>query len=201
MMDNQHLTDKVLLLQIGQGDEHSFNQLFERYRNRLFTYLFKITKSKETAEEIVLDVFLKIWHGREMAIQIENPEAFLFRVAQNKALDFLRAVKRNPLKKREIWDAMQEFATSESADAGLLSKNIEAAIGQAVHLLSPQRQKVFQLRHTQGMRYDEIAEQLDLSRNTVRNHLAASLQFIKDFLGKGYGLFFSILLGLLKIIF
>ena len=76
-------TDKELLLKIAEGDQVAFSILFEQYRNRLFTYLFKITKSAETSEEIVLDVFLKIWHGKEAIIEIENIDAFLFKVAHN----------------------------------------------------------------------------------------------------------------------
>ncbi len=80
--------DKELLLKIAEGDQVAFSVLFEQYRNQLFTYLLKITKSAETSEEIVLDVFLKIWHGKEAIVEIENIEAFLFRVAHNKAIDF-----------------------------------------------------------------------------------------------------------------
>ena len=69
--DNLH-DSNLILLKISQGDLKAFNALFEQYRNPLFTYLFKITKSAETSEEIVLDVFLKIWHGKELILQIEN---------------------------------------------------------------------------------------------------------------------------------
>jgi RNA polymerase sigma-70 factor (ECF subfamily) len=176
--------DTHCLLKMSGGDEYFFNLIFEKYRNRLFAYLFKVTKSRETAEEIVLDVFLKLWHGREAVTEIENLEAFLFRVAHNKAIDFFRAAKRNPTMQQEIWESITEAISYETADKKLLDKNLEAIVESAVNQLSPQRKKVYYLRNSEDLSYGEIASALNLSSNTVRNHLAASVQFIKEFLLK-----------------
>lgn len=176
--------DNHCLLKMSGGDERFFNLIFEKYRNRLFAYLFKVTKSKETAEEIVLDVFIKLWHGRETVTEIENLEAFLFRVAHNKAIDFFRAAKRNPTMQQEIWHLITEAISNETADKKLLDKNLEDLVQSAVDQLSPQRRKVYYLRNSEDLSYGEIAQQLNLSSNTVRNHLAASVQFIREFLLK-----------------
>src|SRR5262245_23537773 len=162
-MDSSYLYHENELLQkMSEGDEHSFQLIFEKYRNQLFTYLLKITKSRESAEEIVLDIFLKLWHGREAVCKIENLEAFLFRVAHNKAIDFFRAARKNHLQQKKTWDMMQNLA-SESADGKIIFADIESTIEEAVKKLSPQRQKVFYLRHNKGLSYDEIARRLDLS--------------------------------------
>ena len=194
-MSNDNLYDSnLILLKISQGDLVAFNALFEQYRNSLFTYLFKITKSAETSEEIVLDVFLKIWHGKELIPQIENFDAFLFRVAHNKAIDFLRSLKRNPVLQQPVWELMQAHLSDEAADKCLMLKNTEMIISAAINHLSPQRQKVFYLRHYDGFTNDEIAKKLQLSRITVRNHLAASVDFIKKFLSNNLGFQLFILL-------
>ena len=181
---NQLDNDKYCLSKIKEGDEHYFNLIFEKYRNQLFSYLFKVTKSRETAEEIVLDVFLKLWHGREAVAEIENLEAFLMRVAHNKAIDFFRAAKRNPTVQQEIWELMTEAISYETADKKLLDKNLEEIIESAINQLPPQRRKVYYLRNSEDLSYSEIANELNLSSNTVRNHLAASVKFIKEFLLK-----------------
>lgn len=182
-MTNESLYDKeTLLLKISQGNEGAFNILFGLYRNHLFTYLFTITKSTETSEEIVLDVFLKIWHGRDSITEIDNFDAFLYRVAHNKAIDFLRSLQRNPILQQQVWQQMQEPLSEEMADRNLLLKNTESVIREAVYNLTPQRQKVFHLHHNHGFSNEEIANHLQLSKNTVRNHLAASIEFIRKFL-------------------
>ena len=181
MQHYSHDNEKKLLRQIAEGDEVAFNTLFQQYRNQLFTYLCKVTKSKETSEEIVLDVFLKIWMGRDIVNEIENFEAFLFRVARNKALDFLRSLQKDPEIQREVWNVL-ELSSDQATDDHLIgndtAQNIETAIGK----LSPQRQKVFNLSREEGLSYEEIAKRLQLSRNTVRNHISASLEFIREFI-------------------
>jgi RNA polymerase sigma-70 factor (ECF subfamily) len=80
--------EKELLEQVAQGNEWAFNILFERHWDHLYNYMKRLTKSHEVAEEIVVDVFLKLWTGRELVPGIHNMDAFLFRVAQNKAMNF-----------------------------------------------------------------------------------------------------------------
>jgi RNA polymerase sigma-70 factor (ECF subfamily) len=191
--------DSYCLLKISEGDEQSFDIIFHRYRDRLFTYLYKVTKSSETAEEIVLDVFLKLWNGREMVVEIKDLNAFLFRVAHNKAIDFFRAVKRNPQQQEEIWNSIEEAISTETADGKMLGADIERIVQLGIDQLSPQRRKVYYLRDYEGLSYDEISKRLNLSRNTVRNHLAASVQFIKDFLRSNDTYIFIIVVLLLNL--
>jgi len=185
---SESYNEQYCLAQIKEGNEYYFNLIFEKYRNRLFAYLFKVTKSKETAEEIVLDVFLKLWHGRDVITEIQNLESFLYRVAHNKAIDFFRATKRSPLVQQAVWEVIVAATASESADTTLLQNNLKALLKEAINQLSPQRKKVFELRTYEDLSYAEIARALNLSSNTVRNHLAASVQFIRDYLQKNNGL-------------
>lgn len=180
--------DEYCLSKIEEGDEHFFNLIFEKYRNQLFAYLYKVTKSKELSEEIVLDVFLKLWHGREAITEIQNFEAFLYKVAHNKAIDFFRAAKRSQALQQALWQAITEAPATDNADNRLIYKNTDALIKEAINQLSPQRKKVFELRHYEDLSYAEIAATLNLSSNTVRNHLAASLQFIREYLEKNNAL-------------
>jgi RNA polymerase sigma-70 factor (family 1) len=188
MRDTVAGTDHELLSRMAEGDQGSFNVLFERYRNRIFGYLFTILKSKEVAEEITLDVFLKIWEGRTTATEINHLEAFLFRVARNKALDFFRQLQKSREEQTALWHRMQDQLTTGAADHALLFADVEAAVRQAVDKLSPQRKMVFQLSRDHGLTYEQIAAQLQISSNTVRNHLAASLQFIRTQLDTSYQL-------------
>ncbi len=180
--------DAYCLIKIKEGDEFYFNVIFEKYRNQLFTYLYKVSKSKEIAEEIVLDVFLKLWHGREAITEIQKLESFLYTIAHNKAIDFFRAAKRSPVLQEAVWDAITNVASAESADTRLQHHNLELLIKEAISQLSPQRRKVFELRQEHGLSYAEIADTLDLSPNTVRNHLAASVEFIREYLRKNNAL-------------
>lgn len=178
-MTKNLLSDRELLIGISKHDQKAFDLLFEKYRNRLYNYLFKITKSSETAEEIVLDVFLKIWQGRALLNEVDNFEAFLFRIAHNKALDFLRWAKKRQTAQIEIWSQIQELAARETADSKISLQETQNVILQAVRQLSPQRRKVFELSRDHGLTYEQIAKRMHISSHTVRNHVAASLKFIR----------------------
>lgn len=186
MQDFYSATDRELLSLIAGGDQKAFNRLFDQYRDQLFHYLQKITRSNETAEEIVLDVFLKIWAGRTILTEIDNFEAFLFHVAKNKGLDFLRWVQRDKLQQSELWKRLQAASRLESADEKVLLEDIANTVKQAVEQLSPQRKKVYQLSRDQGFTYEQIGKRLHLSTHTVRNHLAASLQIIRSHLDRDW---------------
>ncbi|MEO8172409.1 MAG: RNA polymerase sigma-70 factor, partial [Sediminibacterium sp.] len=182
---SEQYTDSELVQLWQQGDEQAFNALFGRYRNRLFHYLVKVTKSKENAEEATLDVFVKIWKAKSILHEVNHFEAFLFRVVHNQAIDYLRRARTSKMLQQELWESMEDIAAWESADHKLLKADAEAALQEAVSQLSPQRQEVFRLSREEYLTYDDIAERMHISKNTVRNHLSAALQFIRGHLDNG----------------
>lgn len=184
MMNEGQIHDKRLLQLIANGDEPAFKTLFERYRDKLYTYLKGITKSPEASEEIVMDVFLKIWIGRKTVIEIQHFDSFLFRIAHNKAIDFLRALHRDQTLFNLVWEEIQLVST-QTADAGVKEKESDAILQDAIARLSPQRRLVYELSRENALSHDQIAAYLNLSKSTVNNHLVESLRFIRHYLS-GY---------------
>jgi len=171
--------EKELLKLIAIGDEKSFNELFALYRNQLYDYLLKVTKSQIISEEVTLDIFIKIWNGRDFLYKIDNLDAFLFRVAHNKAIDYLRMAKRSRLQQMEIWTDLQNLASQDSSDERIIKLETELELQKSINKLSPKRQEVFRLSREENLTYDQIAEKMKISRNTVRNHISAALNFIR----------------------
>ena len=185
MEQNDFRAEKELLTEISGGNEKAFRTLFSGYYKQLFNYIYSFIKSKQIAEELVMDVFLKIWLGRDIIPQIEKFDAFLFRVAHNKSIDFLRSAARNPKFLDLLWDQIQ-LVNDVQADSSILLQEYEAKLQEVVSLLSPQRKKVFQLSREQEMTHDQIAVQLKLSKNTVNNHIVDAQRFIRTYLSKNY---------------
>lgn len=192
-MHNDLHTEKELLTQIAGGNEKAFRTLFGDYYERLFNYIFSFIKSRQITEELVMDVFLKIWMGRDIIPQIEKFDAFLFRVAHNKSIDFLRSVARDPKFQDLLWDQIQ-LTNNLQADSSILTQEYEIKLREAISLLSPQRKKVYQLSREQDMTHDQIAAQLQLSKNTINNHIVEAQRFIRTYLSKNCDLAFLILL-------
>lgn len=170
-----------LLRKIAEGDEAAFRILFDRYHVRIFDYLVVITKAKEAAEELLMDIFLKLWLGREWITEIKDVEAFLKKVAYNKAIDFIRYTARHKKLQDIIAREIAHVPHQSPVDA-LAEKDYQKIIQKAVDSLSPQRRLVYTLSRSHGLTHDEIARELNLSVNTVNNHTKAALQSIKTFL-------------------
>ena len=175
------LNEKVLLRQVARHDEKAFKALFETYQARLYHYIIHIIKSREPAEEMVIDVFLKIWQQRESLHEIESFDAYLFRIAFNKSVDFLRRAARNPEIRDLIWQEIQ-LAGDLPSDAPVLIKEYEGKLNEAIGLLPPQQQLVFRLSREKNFSHSDIAQKLQLSKNTVSNHISTSLRFIRAYL-------------------
>src|SRR4051812_12970200 len=88
-------TDEQLFSFLEEDNEAAFNVLFERYRGKLYFYILRYTKSPEIAEEIVIDIFTKLWNGRKLAGRIREPAAFFHKVGYLKAMVFLRTTARH----------------------------------------------------------------------------------------------------------
>jgi len=108
-------------------------------------------------------------------------DAFLHKVAYNKALDFFRIASRNAALQKLIRREMEE-AREKQADHRLQEWECKEIINRALERLSPQRRVIFSLSRMEGLSYDEIAEKLHLSRNTVRNTIAETLRSLRSYL-------------------
>jgi RNA polymerase sigma-70 factor (ECF subfamily) len=181
MAAEKNCNTQLLLRQVAERNERAFRQLFDQYRDRLFQYIFGIVKSKEVTEELVMDVFLKIWLGKEVVSQIENFDAFLFRVAYNKSIDFLRKAARDGQFRDLLWKDTQ-LAGSAGADQKVITREYEEVLREALLKLSPQRRLVYYLSREKGFSHLDIARQLQLSKHTISNHIVESQRFIRSYL-------------------
>ncbi len=173
--------ESLLLHQIASGNEKAFRELFESKKDKIYSYLFRITKSREIAEEILIDVFLKVWSLKDMIQEIQNIDAFLYKIAHNKALDFLKLTSRNAsLQKLIEWEMTKNQV--KDADHRILENDYQGLLEKAIGQLSPQRRIVFNLSRVEGRTYKEIAAQLQLTRHTVRNTMTETLKTIRKFL-------------------
>jgi RNA polymerase sigma-70 factor (ECF subfamily) len=185
-------TDHELFALIATGDEAAFAEIYLRYTEKLYPHVAKLLDADDWAEEIVQDVFTKLWQVRESLTTIENPNAYLYRMAANRTIDHMRKmateVKMQYHIARQAEDHLRaETATGEKLDARM------AGIKEVVEQLSPQRKLVFKLRHEEGLSYEEIAQQLNLSKSAVRDYLRLALQTIREGLRtKGIFIFFSL---------
>jgi len=167
-----YISEGELLAQVANGNEKAFEWLINRFSDILGAYIFKLTHSKEVTEEIVQDVFLKIWNTRHTLPSVSNFHAWLYIVSKNQAISVLRKAIRERAGKElithNLWDQEDNTWEDEKLSA------IEKAIAQ----LPPQQKKVFILSRHEGLSYKEIAAQMHISTETVKKYLQIATQSI-----------------------
>jgi RNA polymerase sigma-70 factor (family 1) len=189
--------DSTLLANLAEGDERAFNTLFERHRGKLYTYLLKITKSPEISEEIIIDIFVKLWVGKELMNHIQDLESFLHKVVYHKAIDFLRVMSRHARLQKAYIDRV-EVEPEKLPDELLIDAEFRQILQKAILQLPPQRKLIYTLSREQGLTYNQIAFALNLSRNTVKNSIMAATKSISEYLldsGSGTAVFLLLFLN------
>ncbi|MCE5345334.1 MAG: RNA polymerase sigma-70 factor [Bacteroidales bacterium] len=167
-----------LALRIRLGDEQAFELLFRKYYVRLCGFANKFLNNPEEAREIIQEVFIKIWEGREEIDPEDSLKSYLFKIAQNQSLNRLRKLKVES-KYKEIYKLVyiehSEFSSYESLMVRELDKNIITAL----NTIPPKCKRIFELSRNEGLKYSEIAEVMNISVKTVEAQMSKALNILR----------------------
>ncbi|WP_127131299.1 RNA polymerase sigma factor [Pseudoflavitalea rhizosphaerae] len=186
MMENnrQHIGGNIN----EQAMELLFEELFRKHECRLYTLAQQLTKSEQYAKDVIQEVFIKLWERRQELSRIENIEAWLYRMTENKVIDFLRKAAADGRLKEAIWKNLP--MQDEDPEVLIETKEYHQIIRKAIESLPAQRKLIYQLNREKGLNYQEIAQTLQISRHTVKNQLSTALQSIRRFLAGASRIFF-----------
>ncbi|MDH7460706.1 RNA polymerase sigma-70 factor [Chitinophagaceae bacterium 26-R-25] len=178
MSNELFIDEKELLTRIAAGDEDAFRQLFHAHYNKLVSFVQKLTKSHSATEELVQDVFVKVWLNRSELTSITKFESWMYVIARNHVFNHLKKTARE-FQQQQVWlelVAAENLETPGHSDAVDMYSFIENSIEK----LPPQQKKIYLLKRQNGLRNEEIAQQLNISMETVKKHFTLALRFIKD---------------------
>jgi RNA polymerase sigma-70 factor (family 1) len=174
------LKDNDMLLAIAHDDERAFNSLFYEYHQQLGRFVFSVTRSKELTEEIIQDVFVKLWENRKDLPAIKNFSAYLFIITRNHTLNTIRKQVQEKEKQQAL--AQHYELTEETEAVGEDARY--ALLDSAVDQLPQQQRKVYLLRQ-QGLKNADVAFQLDLTVNSVKKYQQWATQTIVKLIKAG----------------
>lgn len=171
-------TEKELLQLAASGNPSAFAELFLQNRHKLFSFLMRLTQSPEATEDVIQDIFMKLWRSRASLPGIDQFSSYLFRMAQNQCIThFKRMAKETLILSRIASNAPPSQSTTEDQ---LALKEVQEQLQRAVSKLSPQQKLVFTLSREKGLKYEEIAAELNISSSTVKNHMIDALRIIRQ---------------------
>ena len=188
-------SEKVLLSKVAAGDENAFAELFKNYYNQLGGFIMRLTESEALTQEIVQDVFLKIWINRTALSEIDCCKAYLQVVAKNHAFNCLKQIARENSRKKEWVNTVLRLASNDMEETNAVNNNL---IDEAVALLPPQQKKVYTLSRIEGLKQEEIAKALNISLETVKKHMVLALRFLKNYLRTHTSLFLFFMAAFFK---
>lgn len=174
--------EKELLLLVSQGDRAAFSQLYARYLNNIYRYIFSLCFDKSTSEEVAQDLFIKIWENRLRLVNITSFKPYLYRSAKNLLLNHIR---KEQLQAKVITSYHGQFPVSD----GRMDEKIEydqycQIARNAVELLPEKRKQIFRLRSDEALTIDEIAARLSISRSVVKKQWHKGVLFVREYLYK-----------------
>jgi RNA polymerase sigma-70 factor (family 1) len=174
--------EKALFRLLAGGDEEAFRQLFHHYNKMLQPFVFKLTRSSQAAEEVLQEVFLKLWLHREKLATVEDPKAYLIRIVSNESFNYLRGLARD----EKLFAAVEPLpgAAAPSPEETVFYRETEKQVREAVERLPLACRRVYRMSREELMRIPEIASALNLSDSTVKNQLVKALKSIRLYIGE-----------------
>lgn len=172
-----HPKEKELIDLTSKGDKRAFSALFEAYHKPLGRYVYKMTESLETTEEIVQDVFIKIWIKKEQLNEINSLSNYLFILSRNLVLNYLRKQSRYQIH-FQAWDNTKELEVAQLQEEDSY-EHLREVVEKAIESLSEQQKRIYKLCKLERLKYEEVAAKLNLSIETIRKHMYLASKTIK----------------------
>lgn len=179
MSATEEYNENELLKSVATGNQQAFRKLMHIYQPLLLTFVTRLTKSTYAAEEIVQDVFLKIWINREVLHGVQHFKGYLFILCRNYAIDQIRKLARE----KELANRWGNEPSNYYGHAEPDTDNIFfTLLDEAIDKLPAQQKKVYLMARGEGLTHAEIAKKTGLSRLTVKKYMKLAIAAISHFI-------------------
>lgn len=182
-MSNQQVTlelnrEKQLVLKVIEGNHDAFAQLYDMYAERLYYFALRFMISKEDAENVTQDVFVKLWETRERIDVNLSFSSYLFTIAKNTIFN----IHRKRVNELAYLSHLGTFLESNQVklENEIIYRDIYDKVEKLIAELPPQRKKVFEMSRKQGLSHKEISAELNISEKTIETHIRLALKTLRE---------------------
>ncbi|MDQ1148075.1 RNA polymerase sigma-70 factor (family 1) [Sphingobacterium zeae] len=176
--------ENKLLISLSHGDEQAFFALYDQYSHALFSTIFRMVKDRQVSEEIVQDVFLKVWQKRSTIDPTRSFKSWIFTIAKNDVISWYRKLAKEAEMQENLYQHFEQLYLMEK-EVDIEEKQ-SALLEKALNTLSERRREIFVLCKIEQKSYEEVAKQLHISVSTVSNAMVKSNQHIRQFVQDHY---------------
>lgn len=174
--------DMNLLIALKEGNEAAFIKVYNQYRRKVYTYAYQLCKLADTAEEIVQEVFIKVWLKRDQINAELSFDPYIKKITVNHVLNHLKKISRERTLQEQVFRTIE--TSSNRTEDHLLEKELLKIYHEAIDRLPKQKKLIYQLSRVEELSHDEISQKLNISKNTVKNHIVESSRSIREYVNK-----------------
>lgn len=195
IQDFSSYSDIELLQLLERGEVRALGEIYDRYRQEVYRYALTLVKIPEIAEDLVQDVFVKIWEIRQRLEIKQSFRSYLFRICHNRAID----INKEIASKHHLVDQLvYHYQIATDTELSFTQEELQRydeLVEEALSTLTPQRRKVFDMCKKEKKSYEEVARELGISPNTVKAHVSQTLALLRKYVSQHAGI--SVILILL----
>jgi RNA polymerase sigma-70 factor (ECF subfamily) len=174
-------TDEELMQEIKVDNMFAFDALYKKYSKKLYNFGYSILKSSEESENLIQDIFLKLWENRQKIEKNASIQSYIFTIAYHSAITVIRK-KAKESQFVEYLKSLQE-KSEDPINIEIEYKELKTKLDEIINSLPPRQKEVYHLHRVEGLKYSEIADRLHISVNTIENHMSCALKTIREKLG------------------
>lgn len=174
--------EQELLHGLQQGSEEAFTCLYKHYSVPLYYNILSLVKDENTAEELVQDVFFKIWKRKSTIDITKSFSGYLFVTARNQVYDFFQQLNRDQALRSRIMSFASE--SYDYIEQSIFAKENADLLRKAMDTLPPQRRRAFELCKLEGLSYRQASEEMGISLSTIKDHMVNALDTIRTYVTK-----------------
>ncbi len=175
--------DQEVIERIKEGSKEAFHILFDKFGPKIYSFALAYLKNKSDAEELLQEVFLKLWEVRSSLDCSKNLKSFLYKICINLIYDFIR--RKNLEQVYLEYSGRNEILTADNTWHEIIYNDMLDKLQQLIITMPEQRQRIFRLSKEEGLSNEEIAAKLNLSKRTVENQLYRAVSFLKEKINTG----------------
>lgn len=186
------VTDTVLCERLKGGDEVAYKLIYDRYHSQLYYYALKFLKLSDLAEDVVHDVFLKLWEVRHQLKPEYGVVGYIYKISRNQIFKVIKKIAAEAELRTKVIGFIEQQLIEPEAE--LEWNEYSELLGDAVEQLPPQCKRVFKLCRQEGKTYEEASLILGISKHTVKEHMMVAMKSIRKYFQQNADIVFSLLI-------